>query len=75
MWHGEGTCYYAPGEYYYGKFIMGIKHGNGIFSRSSGNKYMGTWINNKAEGKMEIIEREGDKRIEYYHEGRIIKNC
>ena len=56
------TVYIDNGDLYYGEWdISGNKHGRGIQLWADRSKYIGYWINNKANKKGKLIHKDGDR--------------
>lgn len=59
-----GTKNYPSGTVYTGNFnAAGLRHGQGVYTWPSGDRYEGNWINDKATGNGTYYSREGWKYV------------
>merc|ERR1711990_1016591 len=54
--HGQGTYTYPNGDTYEGNWTHDLRNGTGTYTyASSGSRYIGQWVNGKADGPGELV--------------------
>jgi len=61
-----------PGGWYYGEFVNGMRHGEGIFFWPYGEAYMGSWANDMRNGYGIFRNSNGSVRIGTWLNRRLI---
>ena len=65
----------ASGDIYEGGCNMGERHGKGEYEiYESGNRYIGQFVNSKAEGEFKIYDKEGNMTVKHYKDGEEVEN-
>ena len=67
---GNGVSQYSDGSVYKGKYVGGVKQGEGSYTWTNGQKFVGNWLNNELHGNG-ILIAGGNKYEVIYRFGKI----
>ncbi|SCM21748.1 protein kinase, putative [Plasmodium chabaudi chabaudi] len=73
--HGRGLILYENGNSFYGNFIKGKKHGQGIYIDKNLTKYISNWAYGNILNKVKVKRFDNDAVYLFYYKNDIIDYC
>ncbi|SCN60096.1 protein kinase, putative [Plasmodium chabaudi adami] len=73
--HGRGLILYENGNSFYGNFIKGKKHGQGIYIDKNLTKYISNWAYGNILNKVKVKRFDNDVVYLFYYKNDIIDHC
>jgi hypothetical protein len=66
--HGKGEITYSNGTKFIGNYVDNVREGYGEYYQASGKIFKGNYKKGKRHGKGIIIDKNGQKEVEYNEE-------
>ncbi|CAD2091182.1 protein kinase, putative [Plasmodium vinckei brucechwatti] len=73
--HGKGLILYENGNSFFGNFINGKKHGQGIYIDKNLTKYISNWAYGNILNKVKVKRFDNDAVYLFYYKNGLIDHC
>ncbi|CAD2091181.1 protein kinase, putative [Plasmodium vinckei lentum] len=73
--HGRGLILYENGNSFFGHFINGKKHGQGIYIDKNLTKYISNWAYGNILNKVKVKRFDNDAVYLFYYKNGLIDHC